>query len=449
VGPVTGAETCHVSILLLTHYIERVAGLFVCHYSFLFFLEVFMKRWICGVCGYVHEGEQPPESCPLCNAPASEFTEEAPAKSQPEEPLSEAAGTVEQSSDSEKVAPAAEEGAKEEKTTKRWRCTVCGYIHEGEQPPDECPVCHVDAKKFVLIDSEEDKRLQSEKAAAADKRAEKKAAAEAAEQKQPEENMKKWRCPVCGYIHEGPEPPETCPVCHVEGEKFVAMTKGSVAEEKGSTGGKGVKRWRCTVCQYECTGDEPPEKCPVCGASREAFVEIDAEGNVIGEEPAQEEEKKGGLYDTICHLLVKHHLHPISAHFPNGIMPAAVLFLLIALFSGSAVLENAAWYNLVVVLVSLPLVLFAGFLEWKRTYRGAKTWIFITKITCGIVVLLSVLTLVIWPLLEESEDWGNVALFGLELPGHWLYFAIACIGLAAVGIAGHLGGKLVYGARQR
>lgn len=29
-----------------------------------------------------------------------------------------------------------------------------------------------------------------------------------------------WVCPVCGYTHEGPEPPEKCPVCGVKGERF-------------------------------------------------------------------------------------------------------------------------------------------------------------------------------------------------------------------------------------
>ena len=31
----------------------------------------------------------------------------------------------------------------------------------------------------------------------------------------------KWVCPVCGYVHEGPEPPEKCPVCKVPGSKFI------------------------------------------------------------------------------------------------------------------------------------------------------------------------------------------------------------------------------------
>ncbi|MBQ3780446.1 MAG: NADH peroxidase [Bacteroidaceae bacterium] len=31
---------------------------------------------------------------------------------------------------------------------------------------------------------------------------------------------KKWVCPVCGYVHEGPEPPAQCPQCKVPGSKF-------------------------------------------------------------------------------------------------------------------------------------------------------------------------------------------------------------------------------------
>lgn len=30
-------------------------------------------KWVCQVCGYIHEGDQPPEKCPVCNAPASKF----------------------------------------------------------------------------------------------------------------------------------------------------------------------------------------------------------------------------------------------------------------------------------------------------------------------------------------------------------------------------------------
>ena len=33
------------------------------------------KKFICTVCGYVHEGHEPPEKCPLCGVPASKFKE--------------------------------------------------------------------------------------------------------------------------------------------------------------------------------------------------------------------------------------------------------------------------------------------------------------------------------------------------------------------------------------
>jgi flavin reductase (DIM6/NTAB) family NADH-FMN oxidoreductase RutF len=32
-----------------------------------------------------------------------------------------------------------------------WRCTICGYIHQGENPPDECPVCGAAATDFTLV----------------------------------------------------------------------------------------------------------------------------------------------------------------------------------------------------------------------------------------------------------------------------------------------------------
>lgn len=33
------------------------------------------KKFICTVCGYIHEGPEAPEKCPLCNAPKSKFKE--------------------------------------------------------------------------------------------------------------------------------------------------------------------------------------------------------------------------------------------------------------------------------------------------------------------------------------------------------------------------------------
>lgn len=31
---------------------------------------------------------------------------------------------------------------------KKFVCTVCGYVYEGEAAPAECPICHAPAEKF-------------------------------------------------------------------------------------------------------------------------------------------------------------------------------------------------------------------------------------------------------------------------------------------------------------
>ena len=41
----------------------------------------------------------------------------------------------------------------EEKKMEKWKCTVCGYIHEGPMTPDfKCPICKQPADKFVKIE---------------------------------------------------------------------------------------------------------------------------------------------------------------------------------------------------------------------------------------------------------------------------------------------------------
>ena len=35
-----------------------------------------MKKFVCAICGYVHEGDNPPEFCPQCKAPAVKFSEQ-------------------------------------------------------------------------------------------------------------------------------------------------------------------------------------------------------------------------------------------------------------------------------------------------------------------------------------------------------------------------------------
>lgn len=34
---------------------------------------------------------------------------------------------------------------------KKWVCKVCGYVYEGKNPPDECPICGVGPDEFEEV----------------------------------------------------------------------------------------------------------------------------------------------------------------------------------------------------------------------------------------------------------------------------------------------------------
>ncbi len=55
--------------------------------------------------------------------------------------------------------------------------------------------------------------------------------------------MAKYVCPVCGYVHEGDNPPEKCPQCGVPGQKFTVVEESAelnfVCEHVIGIGAKG------------------------------------------------------------------------------------------------------------------------------------------------------------------------------------------------------------------
>ncbi|MEG1244006.1 MAG: ferritin family protein, partial [Oscillospiraceae bacterium] len=54
--------------------------------------------------------------------------------------------------------------------------------------------------------------------------------------------MKKFVCSVCGYVHEGPEAPDSCPVCKAAKEKFNEMAgEMSWADEHRIGAAQGVE----------------------------------------------------------------------------------------------------------------------------------------------------------------------------------------------------------------
>jgi rubrerythrin len=48
---------------------------------------------------------------------------------------------------------------------KEWKCTVCGYLHKGKEPPDQCPVCGSGKYRFILNEPPSEKLEKMLKAA--------------------------------------------------------------------------------------------------------------------------------------------------------------------------------------------------------------------------------------------------------------------------------------------
>jgi len=88
-----------------------------------------------------------------------------------------------------------------------WRCTVCGYIHRGPEPPDFCPICGAAAEEFEPY----------------------------VEPEMPVHAVRgnRWRCLNCFYIHEGDDPPGFCPICGVPSDRFEQVDEQEIPQQSG------------------------------------------------------------------------------------------------------------------------------------------------------------------------------------------------------------------------
>ena len=315
----------------------------------------------------------------------------------------------------------------------KWRCEVCGYVHEGEEPPAQCPVCGADRSKFTLIDAGDDSRpspLEKDAAATGNQR---------------------WQCAVCGYIHTGSEPPEPCPVCGTESVQFSSIDTPSTASQDAAAAAKPTggsdQRWLCTICGYIHTGAEPPETCPVCGADRSKFVLLEelaapetedpAEPSPAVDTPSPQAPVAGAFLDRYrrwIDIAIEYHAHPIAVHIPNGVVPITVAMVLLAAFFDWPAIGEAGVYNMGFIFLSMPVVLFTGYLHWQYKFGGNMTDLFKWKIICGGIVFVLSFILFVWGLFspDSARD-----------PGFY-YLLLHIVMLGVAGVAGWLGGKLVF-----
>ncbi|MBO5342354.1 MAG: flavin reductase, partial [Lachnospiraceae bacterium] len=89
------------------------------------------EGWKCKICGHVYEGTDLPADyiCPLCKHGAEDF-----------EYFNET---------TDKIADTAVTDSTPGNGDKKFVCSVCGYVHEGDKAPEKCPQCGVPASKFT------------------------------------------------------------------------------------------------------------------------------------------------------------------------------------------------------------------------------------------------------------------------------------------------------------
>ncbi len=134
-------------------------------------------------------------------------------------------------------------------------------------------------------------------------------------------------------------------------------------------------------------------------------------------------------------------LHAIAAHFSNGLIPVAVLYLLLALPTGDAFFEHTVIHLLVIVVMAIPFSFVSGIVDWKKKYKGAKAPVFEKKIRLGIALCVLALSATSVRLFVP----GVMAEQGLL---HWVYVSMLLAMLPVVVLLGHHGGKLTAGQKQ-
>lgn len=221
-----------------------------------------MKKWKCTVCGYIHEGDTPPEQCPICKVPAERFEEvkEEPAGKKNEMVYTNTTdkrpeGTPAQGSKTEKNLMEAFAGESMARSKYTYWSDVAKengleqmaaiFLETAEQEREHAKMWFrlfhgMNGVEQNLIDAaagENEEWTQMYKRMAEEAREEGYdaiaakfelvAKVEAQHEKRYLrllENYRAgktfageaplgWKCRNCGYIHEGPEAPEMCPVC--------------------------------------------------------------------------------------------------------------------------------------------------------------------------------------------------------------------------------------------
>ncbi len=133
--------------------------------------------------------------------------------------------------------------------------------------------------------------------------------------------------------------------------------------------------------------------------------------------------------------------HAIAAHFSNGLIPVAVLYLILTLATANSYFEHTVEHLILIVVLAIPVSFFSGIHDWKTKYRAAKAPVFIKKIRLSCLLFALCASAVAIRL--SSPD--VMSQQGID---HWLYLVTLFSMLPVVTLLGHYGGKLSAQSKQ-
>jgi uncharacterized membrane protein len=138
-------------------------------------------------------------------------------------------------------------------------------------------------------------------------------------------------------------------------------------------------------------------------------------------------------FDPKTVFLAKHAQHVVLIHFPIALFLTAVAFDLIAQWTKRTGLADSAYYNLLVAAISTLPVLATGILAWQFQLEGQKLKGMLLLHLVLACVSSAVIWLVWWVHFRARRRTE-------VLPNYRLAFEF--LGVALVGLTGHLGGFL-------
>jgi uncharacterized membrane protein len=138
-------------------------------------------------------------------------------------------------------------------------------------------------------------------------------------------------------------------------------------------------------------------------------------------------------FDLKSVFLAKHAQHVVLIHFPIALFISAVAFDFMANWTKRRALADTAYYNLLAAAISTLPVLTTGILAWQFQLEGQKLK-GILLLHLVLACVSSVMIWLVWWVHFRTRRWAEV------LPNYRL--AVEFLGVALVGLTGHLGGFL-------